>query len=265
MSTPMLVAKSCHDLDVILWNLESPCVRVSSMGSLRHFRAVEAPEGAPERCTDGCPAEDSCPYFAPFLYLGRPDASRPYGWSPVTPLSWIPLTDHGEFDPASGMLTETAEERLAQLRRGPYGRCVYRCHNDAVDHQLVSMELASGASVVLVVHGHSDDDQRTMRYDGTKATLYGRFGDFCEPELRVHHHRSGRVDHVTVGAAQGLHGGGDVGLLRAFGQSLRGQAAMRTDAREALESHLLGFAAEEARRSETVIDVGKYRAALGHA
>ena len=69
--------------------------------------------------------------------------------------------------PRTGTLSETADERLEALRTGPYGRCVYRCANDAVDNQVVMMELASGAAGVLSVHGHADDDQRTVRYDGT--------------------------------------------------------------------------------------------------
>lgn len=264
-AAPMLLAKSCHDLDVILWNLGEPCSKVASFGSLRHFRETHAPAGAPERCTQGCPVEDTCSYAAAFLYLGRPDPSSDYGWRPVTPLSWMPLTDHGSFDPATGMLTETAQERWDRLEEGPYGRCVYRCHNDAVDHQVVTMEMASGTSVVLAVHGHSDDDQRTMRYDGTEATLFGRFGDFSGQELTVHHHRSGHREQIPIESLSGLHGGGDVGIMLDFADGLAGATQVaRTEAAEALESHLLGFAAEEARHHHQVVDLGDWRRTLGH-
>ena len=254
-SSPFLLAKACHDLDVMSWNLGDPCVRVSSVGSLRHFRPEHAPAGAPARCTDGCPVEAQCAFSALHIYLGEEDPGSAYGWRPHTPFAWMPLTEGGGFDPATGMLTETAADRLAQLSQGPYGRCVYACDNDAVDNQVVTMELASGATAVLVVHGHSDTDERTMRYDGSDATLYGRFGDYSPAELTLHHHRSGEVEDVPIHAVPGLHGGGDVGLMRDFAACLRGDAPPGSEAAEALESHLLGFAAEEARTEARVVDV----------
>ena len=262
-ASPLLLAKACHDLDVLAWTLDDPCVRVSSVGSLRHFRPDHAPAGAPARCTDGCPVEPQCEFSALHVYLGDEDGASPYGWRPRTPYSWMPLTDGSTFDPTTGMLTETATDRLAELARGPYGRCVYHCDNDAVDNQVVTMELASGTTAVLVVHGHSDTDERTMRYDGARATLRGRFGDFSPSELTLHHHRSGEVEHVPVDAVPGLHGGGDVGLMRDFAACLRGDTPPRSEAADALESHLLGFAAEAARRGATVVDVTRFCADLG--
>ncbi len=262
-STPMVLAKCCHDLDQLVWNLPSPVARLSSAGSLVHFRADRAPEGAAARCTDGCAAEAACQYSALHVYLGAPEEGG--RWRPETPFTWMPLTDHGDWDPAAGGLTETTDERLAALRTGPFGRCVYSLDNDAVDNQVVWMELEGGGTATLIFHGHAHDDQRTLRYDGTLATLRGRFGDFSGAELTIHHHRGGAVEEVPIPATRGLHGGGDAGVLRNFCATLRGEEAIRTDGREALESHLLGFAAEEARHSGTVVDVAAYRAAHGLA
>ena len=264
-AAPMLLAKACHDLDIVCWNLGQVPVRVASAGSLLHFRPEHAPPGASGRCTDGCPWETTCDFSAVHVYLGRRDGT---GWSPETPFAWMPLTDHGEWDPRTGTLSETADERLEALRTGPYGRCVYRCANDAVDNQVVMMEFASGASGVLSVHGHAHDDQRTVRYDGTRATVLGRFGDFSGAELTVHHHRGGRVEPIALQATRGMHGGGDLSLIRTFAANLRGGTGTRTDARAALASHLLGYAAEEARRSATVVDVAGFEATVraeGHA
>ncbi len=250
-ATPFLLAKSCHDLDLLVWNHPVPWRRVSSTGALLHFRPERAPEGAPARCTDGCPAEADCPFSATHVYLGDPTGE---GWRPVTPFSWMPLTDHGEWDPARGGLTETAEERLAALRTGPYGRCVYRCANDALDTQTVWVEFEDGVPATLVVHGHAHDDQRTLRYDGSRATLRGRFGDFSGQELTVHHHRSGRVEEIPLPRPSGLHGGGDVSLVRHFAATLAGREVPSTEAAGAIEAHLLGFAAEEARTGHAVVD-----------
>jgi hypothetical protein len=100
-----------------------------------------------------------------------------------------------------------------------------------------------------------------MRYDGSRATVRGRFGDFSGTELTVHPHR-GEAFEVPVDGVSGMHGGGDIGLIRTFARSVREGGAPRTGAREALRSHLLGFAAEEARRSAGVVDVAAFDDAL---
>ena len=68
-SSPMILAKCCHDMDILSWLLGSRCRTVSSFGDLRYFREENAPAGSPARCTDGCPHSGSCPYYAPALYL----------------------------------------------------------------------------------------------------------------------------------------------------------------------------------------------------
>lgn len=253
-AAPFLLAKCCHDLDLLTWNMGETAVRVSSSGSLRHFRPEHAPPGAPARCTDGCPVEAACPFSALHVYLGG------------TPFTWMPLTDHGAWDPRTAALTETDDERREALRTGPYGRCVYACDNDACDQQVVVLEYASGATGTLVVHGHAHDDQRTLRYDGTRATVRGRFGDFSGAELTLHPHRAASLVPdavpVPVDAGPGLHGGGDVGVIRTFAASVRRGGPARTGADEALRSHLLGFAAEEARRTARVVDTATFVAGL---
>ena len=119
-SNPMLLAKCCHDVDFLLWITRSPCRKLSSFGSLRWFRAANAPQTSAERCID-CPVEHDCPYSAVDLYCTRRD--------------WI-----SNFDVPQGRTLD--EVLLEELRHGPYGRCIYRCDNDVVDHQLLTMELA---------------------------------------------------------------------------------------------------------------------------
>ncbi|HWQ13280.1 MAG TPA: Gfo/Idh/MocA family oxidoreductase [Roseiflexaceae bacterium] len=237
-SSPMILAKCCHDLDILVWNVARPVERLSSVGSLLHFRPEHAPQGASVRCTDPCPAGEACPFDARRLYL---DMERT-GW-PVTAIS----TDL------------SYEGRLHALRTGPYGRCVYGCDNDVVDHQVVTMQVAGGASVVLVMHGHSHEEHRSMRYDGTRATLRGRFGAGVG-NIEVHDHLTGRVEQVPIPPASSGHGGGDFGVVRSFVRALRGQEPPLTTARESLESHLLAFAAEEARLEGTVVDMAAFRA-----
>ncbi len=147
--------------------------------------------------------------------------------------------------------------RQQAIATGPYGRCVYRCDNDVVDHQTVLMELASGASVTLVMHGHSNVEHRSMRYDGTKGTLRARALD---PEtIEVNIHGGKREQYILPAPPQG-HGGGDEGIMHDFVRVLRGEQAALTTARVSLESHLLAFAAEDARLSGQVIAMDSYRA-----
>ena len=237
LSAPMILAKCCHDMDILYWNLGSPVRRLSSFGRLSHFRPEQAPTGAPPRCTDGCPAQEECPFFAPRLYL-REDLTD---W-PVNVIS----------DDLS------MEGRLRALRKGPYGRCVYYCDNDVVDHQVINLECADETTITFTMQGHSHDNVRTMRYDGVRATL--RAGEATD-EIVVYDHVTGDEERIRPGAVVGGHGGGDTGVMNAFVATMRnpGQVPL-TSARASLESHLMAFAAERARLEGKVVEMAAYRA-----
>jgi predicted dehydrogenase len=244
IESPMILAKCCHDMDILYWNL-GPVRRMSSFGSLMHYRPENAPPGAPERCTDGCPVADECPWYAPRIYL--------HGYT-----GW----------PVSVISEDTSPEaRQRALETGPYGRCVYHCDNDVVDHQTVNLEFASGASGTLFMHGHSHEEARTMRYDGTRATLRGRFAYGLGDSIEIHDHLTGMVEEVDLQpsshSADGSgHGGGDAGLMVTFVRALRTGAegvADLTTSRESLESHLMSFAAEEARVEGKVVSMEEFR------
>lgn len=235
LSSPMILAKCCHDLDILYWNMGMPVSKLQSFGSLIYFRPENLPAGATMRCTDGCPVE--CKYDARRLYL-RPELT---GW----PVSAI--TD--DFSP---------EGRWRALETGPWGRCVWRCDNDVVDTQTVNMEFPNGATMTLFMHGHSYEEQRTMRYDGTRATLRGKF-DHTGGVIEIHDHLEQRCEVVDLASGPSGHGGGDFGLMRGFVRAVRGEDRPLTGGRESLESHLMAFAAEESRQNGTVIDMAEYR------
>lgn len=255
LACPMILAKCCHDLDLIASNLKRPCIRLGSFGSLLAFRPERAPAGAPERCTDGCPVEPTCPYSAGGIYLDYRPFDRPYPFDPARPEAW-------PFNVLTQDLDHTG--RLAALRVGPYGRCVYRCDNDVVDHQVVSMEFSGGATAVLVMHGHSAVEGRTMRYDGTRATVRGAFTLYGTSELTIQRHAGG-LRRYEVEPVADQHGGGDAGVMESFVQAIDGGSARgalgaaATTVRAALESHLLAFAAERARISGEVVDLKPLR------
>ena len=120
------------------------------------------------------------------------------------------------------------------------------------------MELESGTSVVLVMHGHSGDESRTMRYDGSRATLRGRFGG--DSSIEVIDHATGRGEMIPIGRIDGGHGGGDIGVIRAFLGAVHASSRPLTAAADSLESHVLAFAAEHARLTGEVLDIGRFRA-----
>jgi predicted dehydrogenase len=235
-SAPMLLAKCCHDFDILLWILGKQVARLNSFGSLTHFRPHNAPQGAPLRCTDGCPAEAECKWYAPRLYV----------------------TDHNGHPWNAVTYEASAQARLAALQTGPYGRCVYHCDNDVVDHQTVNMEMTDGTTVVLTMQGHGYEEGRTMRYDGTRATLMGKF---TEPnKIVIHDHLTSEKELVQVENAASGHGGGDMALIGSFMRALRGESDdSLTSARASLESHLLAFAAEEARLNNSVVEMADFR------
>jgi predicted dehydrogenase len=262
-ASPMILAKCCHDLDLLYWILGERIVRLSSTGSLIHFRHDQAPHpDVPPRCTDGCPVAAECPFYAPGIYLEH----RP--WQELTHKMGLPP----EADPMHvkialmSMLSDgnlEPEVLLTALKEGPYGRCVYHCDNDVVDHQIVLMETESGKSVSLTMHGHSHEPSRIIRIDGTKATLQGVFA--VENELCIHDHLTGKTEVVEIPENISVHAGGDEGLTASFVTALQhGNQLPMTSAAASLESHLLAFAAEEARIEGTIIDMDRYRENLGY-
>jgi len=238
-SSPMILAKCCHDLDILVWVLRRRCERISSFGTLTHFRPESVDADVPERCTDGdCPIESDCPYSAPRQYLGEHT-----GW-PVSVIS----------------VDKSYEARLEALKTGPYGRCVYRCDNDVVDHQIINMEFEGGLTVVFTMHGHSHDNCRTMRYSGTKGTLRAHEG---KGELVVYDYLTRQEESIPPEYRAGGHGGGDTGLVGAFVDAVRNpDSEVLTSCRNSLESHLMAFASEKSRLEGNIVDMEDYRKQL---
>lgn len=281
-SSPMILAKCCHDLDILPWLLGRSCVRLSSTGALTHFRAENAPPGAPLRCTDGCPASQDCIYYAPWVYqemipfwrsfaetasgfnaaavhtyLDHPDAFR--ALAKVIPALRQAANYRGW--PLTVLANDPTPQAIDQaLREGPYGRCVYHCDNNVVDHQVVLMQFEDDISVTLTMHGHSHIEYRTTRIEGTRGRLLAEFGNGGS-WIEVADHRTERHTRYDTSAAAGEgHGGGDHILLGAFLDSIQGRSEQtRSTAREALASHLMAFSAEAARLNGCVMEASTFR------
>ena len=238
-SSFMLLAKSCHDLDWLRYIAGAKCRAVSSFGALKHFKKSEKPAaaGAALRCT-ACAYEPECPYSAKLIYLQQVESGYT-GW-PVAVLTPEP----------------TVESITEALENGPYGRCVYECDNDVVDHQVVNLMFDEDRSAVFTMTAFNIGGQRKTRIFGTRGEIYGdgeviEISDFLTREKRV-------VDtRIDDGPALSGHGGGDFGLIDRFVAAVAsGDASLiLSGPDESLETHQMVFASEQARLEHRVVDL----------
>jgi predicted dehydrogenase len=222
-SSPMLLAKSCHDIDWLLYLAGQPARRVSSFGGLAHFTPASKPDGAADRCVS-CAVEPSCPYSAVRLY-----SSVESGW---------PRDILGD-------------DLSAALASGPYGECVYNGQNDVVDHQVVNMELVDGATVSFTMTAFTPYEQRKTRIFGTHGYLSGNGA-----QLRLVDFRTGSSEILSVGdSVVAGHDDGDDGVVDAFLAAVAtgDRTLIRSDAATSLAGHRVVWAAEEARLLGTVV------------
>lgn len=234
-SSPMILQKSCHDTDILLWLVGAECVNVSSFGSLTHFKSECAPKGAPKRCLDGCPAADECPFYAPKIYL-----TEDTGW------------------PTSVISMDTSiEARTKALQEGPYGRCVYHCDNDVVDHQVVNMEFSNEVTVAFTMCAFSNKINRTIKLMGTRGEIRG---DMHKNEIEITDFNTGNVETIQLQESKSGHGGGDYGIMRDFIKLVLqdGKVQGLTSASVSVQSHMIAFAAEKARLEKKVVNMKDY-------
>jgi predicted dehydrogenase len=227
-SNPMLLAKSCHDLDLFRWMLGKSCRSVSSYGSLSYFKKANAPSGSAPRCTDGCAVESTCPFSALKIYY------RNRTW--LTHFDLPPDQDQGETI-------------MKLLKEGPYGRCVYHCDNDVVDHQIVDMEFADKVTVAFSMEALTSYAGRRTRVMGTRGDIVGDESAFTVFDFAT---RQATIwDASKLQEAQSGHGGGDYGLAHDFAVAVSKQdpSLLSSTVQESMESHLIAFRAEESRLS----------------
>ncbi|AZU64086.1 Gfo/Idh/MocA family protein [Neobacillus mesonae] len=222
-SSPMILQKSCHDMDIISFLMGKECKRISSYGSLMHFKEENAPAGAPQRCLDGCPAELECPFHAGRYYLGEGK-----GWAKK--------------------FTEdcTNEGIIKALQKTPYGKCVYRSDNNVVDHQVVNMEFEGGATATFSMSAFTREQTRIVQIMGTKGEIRGNME---QNSISTFDFLTKHETIIHLDSPVGGHGGGDHGIMRTFlreiklGRSEDGVSSTAASVR----SHLMAFAAEDSR------------------
>lgn len=238
-SAAMLLAKSCHDLDLLQWLMGRSCSRIQSFGSLRYFRPENAPADAPDYCVQGCPHGEQCYYNAVKLYYDDKNNR------------WFRTASTGLVDP-------TDEDVLHTLKTTQYGKCVFKCDNDVVDHQVVNMEFEDGGTVSFTMSAFNQGG-RQSNLMGTKGEM---FLNFEADEIRLYRFdtRNFETIHTRTGAVGG-HGGGDEGIVNGLYDYLTGakNAQQVSEIGISCQNHLLVFAAEESRHTGNVIRIADYQ------
>jgi len=245
-SSCMILQKTCHDMDILQWLIGRDCKKVHSFGSLSYFKKENMPEGATARCLD-CPHADTCYYNAVRFYHDH--KNQPF------------------IESATHRTAPTDEEIDEMLRTSDYGRCVFDCPNNVVDHQTVNLEFEGGATVSFTMCAFNRGG-RQIRIMGTKGELSGSSGDkyltFYDFATRTHRQITVTDEQVDDSIAGG-HGGGDEGIMIALRNRLEyGEADPSIcTIGETTRNHLISFAAEESRLTDRVIDMKELEARMG--
>ena len=241
LSSPIILQKSCHDLDILLWLTGAHCTKVAAFGTLSYFKEANAPAGSSDRCCT-CSAADNCRFEAKKCYL-------------PTLGTW----------PTDVVCLEQTEKALEEaLKTGPYGRCVYRCDNNVCDHMSMILEFDNGVTATFSLTAqtspcHRDihimcEDGEILADDGKRQIL-----------VRKHVSSSGdtfeeRIINIRTNASG--HGGGDAGIMEDFTASLSAKEATRSAISASVESHLMAFAMERSRLTGEAVTLENFRREL---
>jgi len=241
-TSPMILQKCCHDMDLYPWLAGKTCDCVSSFGSTWLFKKENAPEGCSERCLGGCQVKESCPFDAESIYLNHAEI----GWR-----------TGNKFWPLDVLVPEGPdEERIMEaLRTGRYGRCVYHCDNNVVDHQVVNLHMTDGATMSFTMCGFTQEMSRDAKFMGTKGEMQVYMGAASEDSFIAIRKFDSRMPEEYIRASElsddfSGHGGGDIVMVEEFLDILSGEkeeSACVTSLERSLESHYCALAAEYSR------------------
>ena len=245
--TTMLLAKCCHDLDIMMWMMaDTKPTQISSFGGKFQFKPENAPKNAGTICMKDCPLVDTCVYSTKRLYIDHPDRWAVYVW-----------------DALEDKENPTIEDKIALMKsNNPYARCIYKCDNNVVDHQSVLVNFASGATGTHNMVGGSAEPRRDIHIIGTKGEIFGNFEESKFTVLKINpspdaHNEECDVEEVDLNVsgdmvgAYGGHGGGDERLAADFVKFIRGEkpSLACTSIFDSVAGHLSVYLADESREN----------------
>ena len=228
-SSPLILAKSCHDMDLLLCIAGAPCKSISSYGSNLFFRPENAPENSGNRCFE-CRAAKNCKYNACTAYT------------------------KGDAKYFAHLLGRNDKEVLETLKTSPYGRCVFKCDNNVPDHQVASMEFENGITAVFTVCAFTEKNTRTIKIMGTEGEIGG-----CMEEGEIIVRRfGGETQSIKVTNDGSRHCGGDSGIMNKLYERISGEDIAFDS--KIFDSHIIALAAEQSRierKTENIEDFKK--------
>ena len=232
-SSPMIVAKTCHDFDIIQWIIGKQCKKVQSFGTYNEFVPENKPKGAPMRCIDGCPYGDTCYYNAMKFYF-NPDDYVNEMWRCAAAGTVFPPTD---------------EQVMEAMRTTNYGMCIYNCGQNTVDHQVVNMEYEDGVTATLTMVPFNHGDRYTRIY-GTDGFIEASMEKSL---IKIYSFATKEWTEVQLemldASIAGGHGGGDYAIMDELMAVCNGEEVSKSiaDVRTSYLNHLQAFGAEESR------------------
>ena len=235
-SSPMILQKCCHDMDILLWLADSSCKKISSFGNLSYFSKENAPDGAPPYCMDGCAHYDECPFYAPRFYLEHSKA--------IEDGLIYAVTDYTD-----------SEHIIDALKKGPYGRCVFHSDNTVVDHQTVEIEFCNQVTASFLMTAFTNKCARRIRLMGTKGEIKG---DMEAGIIELTEFINGTNEIIKLHTPTKGHSGSDMNMMKDFVRIIGEGRKGKTNADISVESHLMALAAEEARLKDVVVDFKQY-------
>ncbi|MDF7817629.1 Gfo/Idh/MocA family oxidoreductase [Runella sp. MFBS21] len=235
-TNPIILAKSCHDLDIMRWIASKSAKTVSAYGNLKWFKRENAPEGSTERCVEGCKVERECPFSAIKVYYEQKKR--------------IHVLDVPE-DPAL-----QGPAILEKLKTSNYGRCVYRMNNDQPDHYTSIYQFEEGVLATFGLEAFTAWEARKTRVMFSMGEIEGdndliKVTDFRTKEVTLWK-ASTQKEFNNSG-----HGGGDFGLMQNFVQAVaQNNPSLLTSTIDAsIESHVMGFMAEASRKNGKSMEI----------
>ncbi|MDG1525400.1 MAG: Gfo/Idh/MocA family oxidoreductase [Candidatus Thalassarchaeaceae archaeon] len=241
---PMLLAKCCHDLDLICW-MKSGIVprKVASFGGRHFFTRENAPAGSALRCVD-CSIERDCEYSAIRHHVDNK--------------MWPFYALAGEVNYERGDVTDEVTMR-AHVAHSEYGRCVWHCDNDVVDRQSVIIEFEDGCVATHDMVTNSAKGTRRIQITGTKGDIFGDMVDgiFTISKPGAVAGSETVVEEVRLNVQEDLHGGGDLRLVEDFLSVVKGDGGSisTTVLSDSINGHLIAYAADVAMREERVVTI----------
>lgn len=233
-TSPIILAKSCHDTDILRWLINEPVEDLQCFGGLRLFTKENAPAGSTARCTDGCAVESTCPFSALQIYYR--DRKRLYVFDlPERRRSWDYII-------------------LKKLKTTDYGRCVFDMDNDQPDHLTINMRFGNNITAAFSMEGLTSYEGRRTRIMGTKGDIVGDMETYTITDFRT-------GQKTSWSLKTDFHGGGDHRLVQDWVQAVghNDPNILSSTIDVSVVSHLMAFAAERSRLNHSIEEVKLYK------